>query len=275
MRNNERLFEFLGLVLLIIVAWMLVATLIKMLRALFGFVTVYSFQKGLLYSSGKLTRVLEPGRYFIFKPTQTVTVMDMRESVANIVNQEIICADNLAIRLSSSVIYRVVDAQKANEQAKSFLEILYLDVQLAMREVVAGLKIEEVLLKRNELSQQFLELLKPRAAAIGLEVDQGGIRDITFPADVKKIFTQVAQAEKAAQANLAKSRSETASLRALANAAKMMEGNPSLATLRTLQSVSELANSSGNTIVFGVPSPMVPIQNGPRKDPEPIEELDS
>jgi regulator of protease activity HflC (stomatin/prohibitin superfamily) len=91
---------------------------------------------------------------------------------------------------------------------------------------------------------------------------RAGIRDITFPSDVKKIYTQVGAAEKSAQAQLAKSRAETASLRALANAAKMIEANPNLLALRSLQSISELAASSGNTIVLGVPSPMVPIGGG-------------
>lgn len=56
-------------------------------------------------------------------------------------------------------------------------------------------------------------------------------------------------------------------MRALANAAKMMDNNPQLLALRTLQSVSELAATTGNTIVLGVPSPMVPLPAGSAKPP--------
>lgn len=274
--RNEKLTEVIILVFLVLLVWFVIYKIIQFLRWMFGFVTVYSWQSGLHYRSGKLERVLGPGRYFVLKPYDTVTIMDLRESVAHIVNQEIICADNLPLRLSSSVIYKISDPVLANEQARSYAEVLYLDVQLAMREAVNGLKVEDVLQQRSEISARFLEILKPRAAAVGLTLDNGGIRDITFPGDVKKIFTQVAQAEKAAQATLAKSRAETASLRALANAARMMENNPSLLHLRTLQSVAEVANSTGNTIIFGMPPNTMPIPLGEKVPVQdlPVEDID-
>jgi regulator of protease activity HflC (stomatin/prohibitin superfamily) len=130
--------------------------------------------------------------------------------------------------------------------------------------------VEEVLAKRNDVSTKCLNLLKERAQTIGLEVVSGGVKDITFPADVKKIFAQVAQAEKSGQASLTKARAEVASLRALANAAKMIEGNPNLLALRTLQSMSELATTTGNTIVLGLPPSLMPIPgNGKKHAPGP------
>ncbi len=273
MRNNDRLFEFLGLLLLLFLAWLLIFGFIKLIRSLFGFVTVYSFQRGLLYRSGKLVRTLEPGRYFVNKITESVELVDIRETVANVVNQEIVCADNLALRLSSSVVYHVSDPVMMNEKARNFLEVLHLEIQLAMRQLVSGLKVEEVLQRRNELSTEFLSIIKASASTLGLTVDKGGIRDITFPGEVKKIFAQVAQAEKAGQAALAKSRGEVASLRALANAARMMDSNPHLVTLRTLQAVSELSAGTGNTVVFGLPPQMVPLhlpgKSGPTASSSP------
>lgn len=264
MRNNpERVLEFISLIVIVLFVWFLLAKLGRLIRSVFGFVTIYSFQRGLLYRSGKLAKVLEPGRYLLNKVVESVVVIDMRETIANVVNQEILCADNMAIRMSSSVVYRVSDPVLMNEQTKNALEVLHLDIQLAMRETVAGLKVEEITQKRNEISASVLSMIRPRATAIGLSIQSGGIRDITLPADVKKVFTQVAQAEKAGQAALAKARSEVASLRALANAARMMENNPHLVTLRTLQSVSEIANTSGNTVVFGMPPHMVPMHGHP------------
>lgn len=255
-------------VLAAILAIFCVSVLVNAVRKLFRWVTVYNYQRGLLYRNGKLVRVLDPGRYLTMPYRDFVANVDLREAVQNVVNQELISADNLAIRLSSSVVYKIADPQLAIEQARSYSEVLYLDIQLVMREIVSGLKIEEVLEKRNELSDKLVAALKPKAALVGLSIESGGIKDITFPADVKRIFNQVAAAEKSAQASLSKSRAEVASMRALANAAKMMESNPNLLALRTLQSVSELANTSGNTIVLGVPSPMVPMPTAQLSKPD-------
>ena len=50
---------------------------------------------------------------------------------------------------------------------------------------------------------------------------------------------------------LSRARGESAALRNLANAAKMIEDNPNLLQLRALQVLGE---SGGNTLFFGVPS---------------------
>jgi regulator of protease activity HflC (stomatin/prohibitin superfamily) len=225
-------------------------------------ITVFDFQRGLLYHKGKLKRVLEAGKYHIFKPWQSITIVDMRSFVATVANQEIITADHLALKLSSAVTVRVADPVKATQDTRNYLDALHLTMQLAMRELVSGLKIEEILTRRNELSAALLEKVKASAGACGLFVESGGIKDVTFTGDVKRIFSQVAQAEKSSQAALARARAEVASLRALANAARMMDENPHLLALRTLQSAQELAATPGNTIVLGLPSSMVPLHFG-------------
>lgn len=251
--------DLIALLVLLFLAWLFINAIARWVKEHFGHIIVFNFQRGLHYRDGKLIAVLEAGRYLINLKRETITPVDMREQVLSVVNQELICADSFSIRLSAAVVYKTADAQKANELTRNAYELLYLDTQLAMRELAAGMKVDDVLAQRNEISTKLEQALKPRAEAIGLAVVRAGIRDITFPADVKKAFTQVSAAEKAAQAQLAKSRAETASLRALANAAKMIENNPNLLALRSLQSISELSNSSGNTIVLGVPSPMVPL----------------
>jgi hypothetical protein len=82
------------------------------------------------------------------------------------------------------------------------------------------------------------------------------VKDIMFPGELKNVFAKVLKAKKEGLAVLEKARGETAALRNLANAAKMLEGNPALMQLRILQS---LDTGAGNTVVFGLPE-MLPIK---------------
>jgi hypothetical protein len=59
---------------------------------------------------------------------------------------------------------------------------------------------------------------------------------------------------------LERARGETAALRNLANAARMLEGNPALQNLRLLQSLNAVQNS-GNTLILGVPGGFVPLKH--------------
>src|SRR5207247_9344856 len=75
------------------------------------------------------------------------------------------------------------------------------------------------------------------------------IKHIMWPGEMKKACEKVLKAQNEGQAALKKARGETAALRSLANAARMIDDNPNLLQLRALQA---LDNSSGNTIVLGL-----------------------
>jgi len=67
--------------------------------------------------------------------------------------------------------------------------------------------------------------------------------------EMKRVFAQSLAAQKEGLAALERSRGETAALRSLANAARMIEENPSLLQLRALQTME---SSKGNTLVLNV-----------------------
>ena len=97
--------------------------------------------RGLWYEDGKLTKVLEAGRYKIppqkqwFKrlPTVECLLVDVRQRELTIKGQEILTADKVAIRVSILVQFRVTDPKAAIHTVDNFEDRLYSDVQLAAR----------------------------------------------------------------------------------------------------------------------------------------------
>jgi hypothetical protein len=93
------------------------------------------------------------------------------------------------------------------------------------------------------------------------------VKDVIFPADLKRAFAETLKAKQEGQAALERARGETAALRNLANAARVLDGNPALMNLRLVQSITA-AQNAGHTLVFGMPGGFVPLKsgNGPRHD---------
>jgi regulator of protease activity HflC (stomatin/prohibitin superfamily) len=87
-------------------------------------------------------------------------------------------------------------------------------------------------------------------AKIGIELLGVEVRDIMVPGDLKRLFAGVVAARKEGEASLERVRAETAALRSLANAGRMIEDNPGLLQLRMLQQVG---GSTGNTVVVSMP----------------------
>jgi regulator of protease activity HflC (stomatin/prohibitin superfamily) len=240
------LFSF-TLIMMIIIS----IALIKGILSLFKRVTVYEYERGLQYSHGKFRNVLLPGHHWIFSYTTTVTKFDIRQKFTSINGQEVISADGITLRVSMAARYEIADLNTCINGVENYQQALYLTLQMGLREIVASASVDELLENRVLFSQKLLEQTASQVKELGLILLSVNIKDMMFPGELKKIFAQTVKARREGQAALERARGETAALRHLANAAKMIENNPALMQLRLLQQFSE---SPGNTMVLGVPS---------------------
>jgi regulator of protease activity HflC (stomatin/prohibitin superfamily) len=199
--------------------------------------------------------------------------MDLRKTSVVVPGQDILTADNVSLKLSVLVTYQVTDAAKAAHETQNWLGDLYNAAQLALRATVGAVAIESLLTQRLEIGTQLLARVQPEAAKIGVNVLAVEVKDVMLPADLKRAFSDVLKAKQEGQAALERARGESASLRNLANAARVLEGNPALMNLRLMESLTA-AQNAGNTLVLGLPGGFVPLKNG-RSSPPPATEGES
>ncbi len=251
----------------ILILTALALLIIFLLMKLFSAATIFEYEKGLLFRKGKLIKVLEPGRYWYLPSRTAIQKVDIRLKSVSIPSQEVLSADNVALKITLAAQYAVSDPIIAVTKVESYAAALYLTLQLTLRELIGDAKVDEVTAKRKEIGTKILELASAKVQEYGLTLQSADVKDITFPGDLKKIFSQVVKAQKEGQAILEKARGETAALRNLANAARMLEENPALMQLRLVQSVE---SGTGNTIVFGLPAGTLPIpaKKEPAKESE-------
>lgn len=176
--------------------------------------------------------------------------------------QEVLSADGAAVKASIAATFWVADPERAVLGSENYQTAVHTELQLALRAIASGAPIDELLRARAEMPARLKEFAAPRLRAIGIELEDAALRDLTFPGELKKIFTQVVRARQEGLAALEKARGETAALRNLANAAAIIERNPSLMQLRALQT---LAQQPGNTLVLGMPSGVttIPLRGAP------------
>lgn len=242
-------------VLSLAIVGVVVGIAIVQLAKLWRRVVIMEYQKGVLYKNGMFERLLEPGKHWIWMRPRTYYVYDLRARVITVPGQEILSADNVSLKVSAAFQYRIEKPEVMIRIAQSVDELIYLEAQLALRDLLSVLPVEEIIAQRDKLSAGLKERMAARLPALGLALEIGGIKDIMFPGPVRQMFSQVVEARKAAQASLEKARGESATLRHLANAARMLENNPALVTLKTLQTLNE----GKHTLVMGVPQTVIPV----------------
>jgi len=230
-------------VLLVFVLLLLAAVItLKILHR----VTVFEYQRGLLYRWGKFVEVLQPGMHYYFRPFQAIHLVDIRTVNVTLPGQEVLTADNISIKISLAASYRITDPYLVVNRVVNYQEALYLLLQLALRDVIGGLEVDDLLSRRAGIGQTIFENTASKAAELGLELLLVNIKDIMFPGELKNIFAQVVNARKEGLAALERARGESAALRNLANTARLLDNNPSLRQLRLFQ---VLEKGTGNTIV--------------------------
>ncbi len=216
---------------------------------------------GLLYREGKYVETLHAGRHIRWGRHFTLDAQDTRKALLLVAGQEVLTADSVGLKFSLLVSYQITDAAKAAHETQDWRGDIYNAAQVALRSVVNTIAVEALLNQRIEIGTQLLARVQPEAAKIGINVLAVEVKDVIFPADLKRAFAEVLKAKQEGQAALERARGESASLRNLANAARVLEGNPALMNLRLMQSLAT-AQSAGSTLVLGMPGGFVPLTNG-------------
>jgi len=214
---------------------------------------------GLVYHNGLYVRRNNAGRHVIWGFGWTVKLIDLRKTSLLVAGQEVLTADNVGLKLSLLVTCQITDPAKAAHETQNWPGDLYNAAQLAVRAVVCGVTVEVLLGQRLDIGARLLARVQPEAAKIGINVHAVGVKDVMFAADLKRAFADVLKAKQEGQAALERARGESAALRNLANAARLLDGNPALQNLRLMQSLTA-AHNAGNTLVVGMPGGFMPLK---------------
>jgi len=240
--------------LLALLALLAIVLLLAVLGRMFiGVTTVHDYERGLRYRQGRLTGLVGAGTYISVRPISELRLLDVRPTFLPVEGQEVLTADGVAAKISLAARYVVADVAAALTRDADYRRTLHLLLQLALRDAVGRRTLDEALAARREMGPEVREACAGPLAAIGVELLDVDVRDVMLPGELKRAFASVIAARKDGEAALERARGETASLRSLANAGRMLDDNPGLLQLRILQ---DLGESSGNTIVFGAPEVM-------------------
>ena len=233
-----------------LVPLLLVVVAALVVRQFVGVVTVHDYERGLRYRSGRFSGLVDPGTHLVFRPFSEIRLLDGRPAFMTIEGQEVLTSDGVPLKVSLAARYVIGDPVAAVTGDQSFGRALHLELQLGLRDVISAGTIDEVLSARASIGPAVVERVASDLARLGVELLSADVRDLMVPGELKRVFAGVVAARKEGEATLERVRSETAALRNLANAGRLVEENPGVLQLRMLQ---QLGSSSGNTVMLQMP----------------------
>lgn len=216
-----------------------------------GSFIVYEYEQAVLYRSGRFVRLLPAGQHRVWSwRRETAKLVDQRPTKLSIAAQKLLTSDPFPVTVNFSVDYRVCDPLTALHGHQNSLEKLYESVQQQGRALVSELPLKELIGSRAELEEKLRQRLEPVGESLGFAVLGADVRDLILAPQIREMVSKEAEQKWRAQAALAAAREEVATLRALANAARLVRDNPEILKLRELELAGDFARQGGNTIVF-------------------------
>jgi len=218
---------------------------------------------GFLYRNNVFERKLTSGYHKIrdWKDRTELFILPETSKLLTVSNQEVLTKDNVALRFSFNVIYRITDGQKfldkfaLDKQMYAIIQEaeqrLYNIVQLYIRNKIAELDSETLNEKRNELTNFKTEEMVKEVSEFGITVEQAQLRDLTFPKSIQDLFAKHLEAKIRSKSELENARTAVATARALKNASELMKDDDNIKFFQIIETITKIAEKGKHTFMIG------------------------
>ena len=214
---------------------------------------INEYERGILFTFGKYSRVLTPGWKIVLPIIQSFRKVDIRTKAVDVPEQETITKDNVSSRINAVIYYKIFDAGKAICEVQDYYYAVSQLAQTTMRNVVGSVTLDELLSEREKISNGICEVIDKATDPWGIKVENVELKDVSLPEEMKRVIAKAAEAEREKQAILTKAAGEVEAANSLAQAANTMGATPGALHLRTLSTLNDLSSDQSNTIIFAVP----------------------
>lgn len=214
---------------------------------------INEYERGILFTFGKYSKVLNPGWHVILPVIQFYKKVDIRTKAVDVPEQETITRDNVSIRINAVIYYKVFDAGKAIVEVENFYYAVSQLAQTTMRNIVGSVTLDQLLSDREKISGEICTVIDKATDAWGIKVENVELKDVALPEEMKRVIAKAAEAEREKAAVITKAQGEVEAAENLAKAATMMGNTPGALHLRTLSTLNDLSSDQSNTVIFAVP----------------------
>lgn len=225
------------------------------------------YERGVMFTLGRFTGVKGPGVRLVWPVMQQMRKLELRTVVLQVPKQDVITRDNVSVKVSAVVYFRIVDPEKAVLQVVNPYEATSQLGQTTLRSVVGQHEMDELLAQRDKLNAAIQQVLDQNTAAWGVKVINVEIKDIDLDETMIRAMAQQAEAERARRAKVIHADGEKQAAQTLTEAARLLSGEPASLQLRYLQTLADISNEKSSLVVFPLPLDLIAPLLPSRRDP--------
>jgi regulator of protease activity HflC (stomatin/prohibitin superfamily) len=228
---------------------------------------VREYERGVIFRLGRLVGAKGPGLFLVIPLFDKMVRIDLREHVLDVPSQEAITSDNVPVRVNAVVYFRVMNPEDAVVKIQNYMIATSQMAQTTLRSIIGQIELDEVLKERDKINQRLQSILDEATDAWGIKVTAVETKDVEIPEGMQRAMARAAEAERERRSRIIAAEGELQASQKLSEAAVIISKDPTALTLRTLQTLSDMAAEGTTTIFFPFPLEIIkPFLQNAKKD---------
>jgi regulator of protease activity HflC (stomatin/prohibitin superfamily) len=240
--------NYIPLIFLFVIFVMFVSSAVRILP---------EYERGVLFRLGRMVGVRGPGLFFIIPGVDRLVRVTLRTVAFEVPPQDVITHDNVTVKVSAVIYFRVMEPQKAIVEVEDYLYATSQLSQTTLRSVLGQVDLDELLSNREKINKELQEILDRHTGPWGVKVANVEVKNIDLPQEMQRAIAKQAEAERERRAKVIHAEGELQASEKLAQAAKVLAVEPTALQLRYLQTLAEIASEKNSTTIFPVPIDLI------------------
>jgi regulator of protease activity HflC (stomatin/prohibitin superfamily) len=241
----------------------LLAVIVLVFYLISSIVILNEYERGVIFRLGKLLPSPKgPGVILVFRPIDRLVRVSLRTVVLEVPPQDIITRDNVSVKVSAVVYFRVLDSRRAVVEVENYMFATSQLSQTTLRSVLGQAELDDLLAARDRLNQELQQILDHRTDPWGIKVSAVEVKHVDLPQDMQRAMARQAEAEREKRAKIIHAEGELVASEKLSQAAAIIDREAGAMTLRYLQTLTEIAAEKNSTIVFPLPIELLRMLKG-------------
>ncbi|ABK16164.1 slipin family protein [Syntrophobacter fumaroxidans] len=234
----------IGVYIVVVLAVLFLATAIRVLN---------EYERGVIFRLGRVIRAKGPGLIILIPMVDRMQKVSLRLVAADVPAQDVITRDNVSVKVSAVIYFRVVDPVKAVISAENYLYATSQLAQTTLRSVCGQGELDDLLAERDKINSHIQEILDRHTEPWGVKVSVVELKHIDLPQEMQRAMAKQAEAERERRAKIIGAEGEFQAASRLSEAAKIIQEHPVAIQLRYLQTLREISSENNSTTIFPIP----------------------
>jgi len=236
------------------------------LVALFFFISSFArilreYERAVIFRLGRTARAIlnpggsgnGPGLVLLVPIIDRMVKVSMQTVALDVPPQDVITRDNVSIKVSAVIYFRVVDPERAIVAVQDYLYATSQIAQTTLRSVLGQVELDDLLSARDKINQQLQRIIDEHTEPWGIKVGTVEVKQIDLPQDMQRAMAKQAEAERERRAKIVNAEGEFQAAEKMVQAAAMMSKEPIALQLRFLQTMREISSEHNTTTFFPLP----------------------